>query len=280
MKEQQMSLIQDQKPMTAFSSPQGFEAAQRMALALTSSDLVPTEYRGKEHLGNAMIALEISQRLNASPLMVMQNLYIVHNRPAWSAQFIISAINASGRFSPLRFEMSGDKSSRACYAWVLEKDSGERLEGPSVSMKMAMDEGWLNRKGSKWQTMPEVMLRYRAASFFGRLYAPDILMGMQTEEEVHDVYDAKPVETIDTTTGEVIETYETRVDSVAAKVAKAAGKESAPVAAPSASFTLAELSAMINSAVGDDALDQLEDLANSLPAAEQKVFSVMLQARR
>lgn len=49
-----------------------------------------------------------------------------------------------------------------------------------------MQKGWFSKDGSKWRTMPELMLRYRAASFFGRLYAPDILYGMQTTEEVED----------------------------------------------------------------------------------------------
>ena len=35
--------------------------------------------------------------------------------------------------------------------------------------------------------MPELMLHYRAASFFGGLYAPEVLMGMQTTEEVNDI---------------------------------------------------------------------------------------------
>jgi hypothetical protein len=54
-------------------------------------------------------------------------------------------------------------------------------------MKMAKAEGWVSKNGSKWQTMPELMIRYRAAAFFGRLYAPEIMMGMQTMEEVIDV---------------------------------------------------------------------------------------------
>jgi hypothetical protein len=35
------------------------------------------------------------------------------------------------------------------------------------------------------------MLKYRAASFFGRLYAPEIMMGMHTEFEIHDIQPAK-----------------------------------------------------------------------------------------
>jgi hypothetical protein len=57
---------------------------------------------------------------------------------------------------------------------------------------MAKAEGWLTRAGSKWQSMPELMIRYRAASFFGRLYCPDILNGMYTADEVADFAPPEP----------------------------------------------------------------------------------------
>lgn len=169
-------------------------------------------------LPNCVVALNMAMRMGADPLMVMQNLYVIEGRPSWSSQFIIAAINSCGRFSPLRFELSepgkeqvvkynavvwkgGNKAEearettiqhRTCRAWVIEKETGERLDGPTVSMQMAIDEGWLTKNGSKWQTMPEIMLRYRAASLFGRLYAPELLMGLQTQEEVQDFIDATP----------------------------------------------------------------------------------------
>jgi hypothetical protein len=40
--------------------------------------------------------------------------------------------------------------------------------------------------------MPELMMRYRAAAFFGRLYAPEITMGMHTTEEVIDIQHEEP----------------------------------------------------------------------------------------
>jgi hypothetical protein len=48
---------------------------------------------------------------------------------------------------------------------------------------MAKAEGWYNKAGSKWKTMPELMLMYRAAAFFARLYTPDLTMGFKTAEE-------------------------------------------------------------------------------------------------
>lgn len=169
-------------------------------------------------LPNCIVALNMAQRMGADPLMVMQNLHIIEGRPSWSSAFIIAAINSCGRYSPLRFELSapGDPAEvtytatewknnnptevkkkvtvrhQTCKAWAIEKETGERLESPIVSIQMAIDEGWLTKKGSKWQTIPELMLRYRCASFFGRLYAPELLMGLQTAEEAQDFIEAEP----------------------------------------------------------------------------------------
>lgn len=167
-------------------------------------------------LPNCVVALNMALRMGADPLMVMQNLYVIEGRPSWSSQFIIAMLNSCGRFSPLRFDLSepgkveeltysatfwkdGKKVTeqrkakikhQTCTAWVIEKETGDRLNGPTISMQMAIDEGWLTKNGSKWLTMPEVMLRYRAASMLGRLYAPELLMGLQSREEVEDFIDA------------------------------------------------------------------------------------------
>lgn len=192
-----------------FNNPTSFEQAQRIAGALIKSNLIPTDYQ--ENMPNALIALEMANRIGASPIAVMQNLHIIEGRPSWSSNFIISAMNSSGKFSPLRFEIKklgekevsfdyweGPKGQRtkktgkmkiedmSCIAWAIEKSTGERLDGPEVTVSMAVAEGWYGKPGSKWKTMPELMIRYRAAAFFGRLYSPEILMGMHTEDEVID----------------------------------------------------------------------------------------------
>lgn len=181
--------------ITAFSSAESFESAQRMAKALCSSNIVPESFRGIDNIGNAIVALEMAQRIGASPLAVMQNLHIIHGRPSWSSTFIIAAINSCGRFSPLRFDVTGEGDNRQCIAWATDR-TGERLEGPPSSIAMAKKEGWYSKNGSKWVTMPELMLRYRAAAFFGRLYAPDVLNGMHTADEVEDVIEIEPARNV------------------------------------------------------------------------------------
>jgi hypothetical protein len=190
----------DQLPATlpdnveeVFSSRSGFELAQRIARALSESSLVPNEYRS--NIPNCLIAVEMAARLRASPVQVMQSLDVIHGRPAWRSQFIIAAVNSCGKFSPLRFQLDGEGMTRSCTASAIELKTGEVIEGPAVTMQMAKAEGWLDRQGSKWRTLPELMLRYRAAAFFGRLYAPEILLGMQTAEEAADVIDVTPERT-------------------------------------------------------------------------------------
>ena len=177
---------QSGQSVTAFANNNAFNGAVKMAEMLCSSDIVPATYRGPSKVGNCVIALEMAQRIGSSPLAVMQNLYVVQGKPAWSATFIIAGINSCGRFSPLRFEMSGVGDDWGCMAWAYDKATGDKLEGPRISIKMAKAEGWFSKNGSKWLTMPELMIRYRAAAFWGRLYAPELMMGIQTREEVED----------------------------------------------------------------------------------------------
>lgn len=155
-----------------------------VAKVFAASELVPATYRGKP--ANCLIAADIANRLGVSTISVMQNLYPINGRISWSSQFIIALINSCGKFSNLQYAMSGEGATRTCVAFAKNKD-GDRLESPAVSMAMARGEGWLGKAGSKWQTMPELMLQYRAASFFGKLHCPEILMGMMTTEEAEDI---------------------------------------------------------------------------------------------
>lgn len=226
---------QSDKPLTVtmgFGSLESFEFMQRTAKMFAVSSMVPTAYRetivkgygqnqtveaNPSAVPNAMIALNMAQRMNADPLMIMQNLHVIEGRPSWSSQFIIAAINSSGRFSPLRFDLTDGPEIDAtyttfewennrkvprvtkvrvknlsCVAWCVELATNTRLESTKVTMEMAVNEGWYGKNGSKWQSMPDLMLRYRTAAFFGRIYAPELLMGLTTAEELRDVIDIEP----------------------------------------------------------------------------------------
>lgn len=174
------------RTISAYSSETAFVQAQRMAKSLASSSLVPKEYQN--NIANVMIAMELANRIGASVFMVMNSLDIIHGRPSWRAQFLIATVNSSGKFTPLRFKFTGKPGTKSwgCIAYAKDKASGEVCEGAEITIDIAEKEGWASKTGSKWRTMPQQMLMYRAAAFWTRVYAPELSLGMHTAEEVID----------------------------------------------------------------------------------------------
>jgi hypothetical protein len=171
--------------VSVFSSESSFDAAQRMAKALAASSMVPKEYQG--NIANCIIALELSSRIGATAFAVMQNLHIIQGRPSFSASFVIATVNACGRFTPLRFEEVGEGDSYGVRAVAHDKATGEVLIGDLVTWTMVKAEGWSSKSGSKWRTMPGQMFRYRAATFWARVFAPELMMGLGTSDESEDI---------------------------------------------------------------------------------------------
>jgi hypothetical protein len=156
----------------------------RTARMLSTSALVPDAY--KQSPENCLVAIDIANRMGVSPLMVMQNLYVVKGKPSWAGQACMAMINTCGKFKSVKHVYTGTKGTdnRGCYVTAIRVSDGETVNGTEVTMKMVKDEGWITN--SKWKNMPEQMLGYRAASFFARMYCPEALMGLQTYEEVLD----------------------------------------------------------------------------------------------
>jgi len=198
-----------------------FEAMQRCATPYAQSTIVPTQYQG--NVGNCIIALDLAHRMRLPALTVMQNLYIVNGNPSWASKFLVASINTCGRFTNLRYrkrnlgyfegiikyneyEYSKEKGKKTivlkeieaphienweCVAYATEKSTGKVLEGDPVTIEMAIKEGWYTKSGSKWVTMPQLMLSYRAAAFWQRVYAPEMSMGFRTMEEEMDIMDVE-----------------------------------------------------------------------------------------
>lgn len=240
-----------------FNDLQGFELMQRQCKALAASTLVPQQFQG--NLPNCLIALEMAQRIGASPLMVMQNLYVVHGRPGWSAKFLIASFNQCGRFSAIRFEWSGarDTDNWGCKAYATELSSGEKIVGPLITIALAKKEGWHQKSGSKWQTIPELMLMYRSAAWMVNTHAPEISMGLNTAEELGDVFDAAKA-------GDG--TFAVTSDQLQQQAG--AGTAGAPVATESV-FTLEDLLAKMKNALDEATVLEILDLGRSLPTDEQ-----------
>jgi hypothetical protein len=187
------AMTDEQKPQSLQRIPEPmqeerlFLLKQREAKAHAASSMVPKAYQ--DNIPNVLIAMDVAGRIGASVFAVMQNLDIIHGNPSWRATFLIGTVNACGRFTPIRFRFEGKEgtASWGCRAVATDRESGELCEGTLVTIKMANDEGWSSKPGSKWKTMPEQMLRYRAAAFWTRVYAPELSLGMRTSDEAEDI---------------------------------------------------------------------------------------------
>lgn len=204
-----------------------FETYQRIAKPLSESKFVPSQYRG--NIGDCTIAVEMAARLGVFPLTVMQNLCIVKGNPTWKSKFLIACVNTCGRYTTLDYHIEidgnvgdvmyktwqrGDDGNNheiqkpfdspmldnlSCVAFATEKSTGRLLQSPVASIRMAIQEGWYTKDGSKWPSMPELMLRYRAASLWVATFAPEISMGFRTEEEERDIVDVEYEDVTETT---------------------------------------------------------------------------------
>lgn len=214
-----------------FFDLQGFELLQRVAKAFATSSLVPQQYQS--NVANCMIALNLARRLGADELMVMQNLYIVHGNPGWSAKFLIACVNTCGRFTSLRYEWRGEpnKPEFGCRAWAVEKETGERLNGAWVDWKMVRAEKWDAKSGSKWLTMPEQMFMYRSAAFWQRGYAPEISMGLMSAEELIDVVSVREDGTV-SVTSESLRSDMATIDADSGEIAATTKTTAAGTATP------------------------------------------------
>lgn len=197
--------VQPEQLNEVMAKPQGgfiesFRESYKLASVFAKSSLVPQQYQGKTE--DCAIAVDMAERMGVTPLMVMQNLYVVKGKPSWSGQACMSFIKAKyGDAEPVYTGQRGT-DTRGCFVRVTKPD-GEVIEGAEVTIGMAKAEGWMNN--SKWINMPELMLAYRAAAFFARVYCPEILMGVQVEGEVEDSERPQPQKAPDPFKGETVD---------------------------------------------------------------------------
>lgn len=180
----------EQNSVTMWNNLSMFETTQRMAKLLSVSNIAPQNYRG--NLPDCVIAIDIANRMGVSPLTVMQNSQIVHGNFSWKGTACKAMIDSCGKYTKTRYVEVGEKGkdSWGFYLEAIDKD-GEIIKGIPVTMEMAKKEGWYDKNGSKWKTMPELMMKYRASAFFMRTECASLAMGFLTAEENEDIYNNK-----------------------------------------------------------------------------------------
>ena len=171
-------------PVTVWTDKKQFDQLFRVANMLSQTSIIPATYQGKPQ--DCFVALEMATRMGVSPLVVMQNMYVVKGKPAWAGQACTMFINSCGKFAGVKHVYTGEKGtdSRGCYVTATRISDGVQVNGVEVTIAMAKAEGWTSN--TKWRNMPELMLAYRASAFFARVHCPEALMGVQLVDEIYD----------------------------------------------------------------------------------------------
>ena len=171
-------------PVTVWTDKKQFDQLFRVANMLSQTSIIPATYQGKPY--DCFVALEMATRMGVSPLVVMQNMYVVKGKPAWAGQACTMFINSCGKFTQVKHVYTGEKGtdSRGCYVTATRISDGVQVNGVEVTIAMAKAEGWTSN--TKWRNMPELMLAYRASAFFARVHCPEALMGVQLADEIYD----------------------------------------------------------------------------------------------
>lgn len=180
-------IIKEENQVAIVKEELGLSKLMEMAQLLSKSTIVPVAYQNRPE--NCIIALDMANRMGVSPLVVMQNLYVIQGKPSFSGSAIASMIRSNPKFRNVELHYVGKEGDDSWGAYVTAENisTGKELKGGTVTIAISKKEGWYQKSGSKWQTMPEIMLAYRAYAWFGRVFCPELLMGLQSSEEVYDV---------------------------------------------------------------------------------------------
>lgn len=205
-----LTVQQQNNVVPGFTSKNAFQALWNIGKMLSESAFTPDKCKGK--IGDCAIMAEMAIRLKCSPVMVMQEMNVIYGIPSWSSKFLISVFNECGRYSSVRYKYIGEKGtdSYGCIAYATELSTGEVLEGPPITIGIAKAEGWYQKKGSKWQTIPDLMLRYRSASWFIKTVAPELSLGFEPAEEIIDSRE-KDITPVEKPTVEIAQNMGTKV---------------------------------------------------------------------
>lgn len=163
------------------------EKAYRFSQIMAKSDIIPAHYRGKPE--NVFVAIQTAYRMNLDPMLVMQNTFVVSGKLGMNSAFAIALANSSGLFEGgIRYKIIGEGKDLRVTAYAILKATKEEISY-EIGMSEAIAENWT--KNPKYRTLPELMLRYRAATLLIRTHVPEVINGMHMVEEIEDISASK-----------------------------------------------------------------------------------------
>lgn len=174
-------------------APSSFQEAQEFARLIASSDMVPTDYKGKP--GNVLVAVQMGAEVGLPPMQSLQNIAVINGRPCIWGDAAIALARVHPDFENI--DESLDGSGEALTAVCHVKRRGQKAQMRTFSVEDAKRAKLWGKKGP-WTDYPQRMLQMRARSWAIRDVFADALKGIALREEVMDAIDVPASSATDT----------------------------------------------------------------------------------
>lgn len=142
----------------------------------------------------AVVKIVAGRELGLPAIYSMQNINLIRNRLCTSANTLALLVKRSGRYNYRMKEHTDEK----CAIAFFENDAGKWIEvGDSTFTIQDAKRANLIQPDSGWVKYPRAMLFSRAISQGARIYCPDAIGGMYTDEEIRSIPSKPGVEVME-----------------------------------------------------------------------------------
>jgi len=169
-----------------------FDQIHNVAKMFAQARLIPKHYQGS--VPDCVIAISRASNMGLDPIQFMEKTYVVGGKIGLESQLCVALTNKSGIFKDvIDFKFSGKDDALTCTAFAFTAATGIKCEA-KCSVQNAKDMGWWGRNGSPWPKQTGQMLRYRSATRLIKTYCPEVLMGLDSVDELRDYEGTRPQE--------------------------------------------------------------------------------------
>jgi RecT family protein len=200
-------------PVAVFDTGK-FELMQRLATLMSRSTLVPETLRKgdpQEALANCFLVVGQAQRWGMDPFAVAQSVSVIHGKLCYEGK-LVAAVLAAKLGVRLRYEWNG-RSGDAMGITVTG-----HLDGADLSITGTVGDWKTTGQGSPWKpSQYQKMLAYRGAREWARLYAPEVMLGVYTPDEMAGEVTDRADKVVDITPAPTVATLPVPAEPAAAR---------------------------------------------------------------
>jgi hypothetical protein len=178
-----------------------FEHMQRIAGTMAACSLIPDALKGntpQTTLANCFLVVNQAVRWNMDPFAVAQSVSVVRGKLCYEGKLVAAALEQKIGVR-LRYEWN-DKRGDDFGVVVSGQFPDGRVETIDGTVGQWQTRDKDGKVSNQWRNLPKLMLACRGSREWARLFAPGVMLGVYTDDELQEMQDgAKAVRARDVT---------------------------------------------------------------------------------